>query len=239
MKMQPPAHAPIRLFLTHPHECGYFPELQARSLVLDPTSPHLAQAYPDAIDQGFRRSGHQIYRPHCAECSACTPTRIVVARFRPDRSQRRCAARNADLSMALETAGYSRERFDLYSRYLAARHGDSPMNHPTREDFEGFLVGSWNRSFFLELREAGRLVAVAVTDVLPQGHSAMYTFYEPTLEKRSLGTFAILQQIAQAARDGLPFVYLGYWIQGHPKMDYKRRFSGLQMLRDGDWQDVS
>ncbi len=234
--MQTPPEIPIRLFLTQPHECGYYPERQARSLVLDPSSPHLAQAYPSAINLGFRRSSHQVYRPHCAGCTACTPTRIVVERFRPDRAQRRCAARNAGLGVSLEPAAFSQERFDLYARYLAARHGDSPMTDPTREDFENFLVGSWNRTVFIELREGTRLVAVAVTDVMPQGYSAMYTFYEPELSARGLGTYAILQQISQAERRGLPFVYLGYWIDGHPKMDYKRRFAGLQVLRDGTWQ---
>ena len=237
MKMQTPPEIPIRLFLTQPHECGYFPERQARSLVLDPSSPHLAQAYPNAINLGFRRSSHQIYRPHCAGCRACTPTRIVVERFRPDRSQRRCATRNADLEVHVEPAAFSEERFALYARYLAARHGDSPMANPAREDFENFLVGSWNRTLFIELREAAQLVAVAVTDVLPQGYSAMYTFFEPALAARGLGTCAILHQVALAAQRELPFVYLGYWIDGHPKMDYKRRFAGLQVLREGNWQD--
>lgn len=236
--MQTPPQVPIRLFLTQPHECGYYPERQARSLVLDPSSPLLAQAYPNAIELGFRRSSHQIYRPHCANCSACTPTRIPVAQFRPDRSQRRCAARNADLEIRLEPAAFSEERFALYSRYLASRHGESPMADPTREDFENFLVGSWNQTLFLELHLAERLVAVAVTDVLPQGCSAMYTFYEPQLAARGLGTFAILQQIALTARRGQPFLYLGYWIDGHPKMDYKRRFSPLQVLLDGRWRDL-
>lgn len=236
MEMRRPAEVPIRLFQTSPHECGYYAQRQARSLVIDPSSPWLAQLYPNAIDHGFRRSGSQIYRPHCEACNACTPTRIQVADFHPDRSQRRCSARNADLSVAVAPAQYSDESFALYRRYLDARHGDGPMANPNPDEFEDFLVGSWSHTLFLELRQAGRLVAVAVTDALPQGLSAVYTFYEPGLSQRSLGTFAILQQIALATERGLPFVYLGYWLADHPKMDYKRRFSGLEVLRDGAWQ---
>lgn len=238
MKMEAPVEVPIRLFLTAPHECGYFPDRQARSLVLDPDSPWLAEIYPNAIDHGFRRSSQRIYRPHCANCNACTPTRIVLERFRPDRSQRRCSARNADLTVHVAPAEFSEERFTLYARYLAARHGDSPMADPSREEFEGFLLGGWSRTVFIELREQGRLVAAAATDELPQGLSAVYTFFDPDLAARGLGTCAILTQIALASRRGLPYLYLGYWIDGHPKMDYKRRFAALQVLRDGHWQDL-
>ncbi len=236
VKMHTPPEIPIRLFQTQMHVCGYYPERQARSLVLDPSSPYLALAYPNAIDHGFRRSSHQVYRPHCPDCTACTPTRIVVEAFRPDRSQRRCVARNADLRAVVMPARATDEYFALYERYLDARHGDGPMAQPTPEEFENFLIGTWSRTLFLELREGDRLLAVAVTDALPQGLSAVYTFYEPGLPQRSLGTFAILQQIALAARRQLPFVYLGYWLPGHPKMDYKRRFGAMEILRDGKWQ---
>ncbi len=239
MTMHKPPEVPIRLFQTLLHACGYYPERQARSLVIDPSSPFLAQVYPSAIDHGFRRSGQQIYRPHCPACNACTPTRIVVDRFRPDRSQRRCLARNADLTVGAVPAKCSEENFALYDRYLGARHGDGPMAGPAPADFENFLIGSWNHTFFLEVRQAGRLLAIAVTDALPQGLSAVYTFYDPELSRRGLGTFAILQQIAWATERGLPFVYLGYWLAGHPKMDYKRRFSGLEVLREGRWQDLA
>ncbi len=230
---------PIRLFLTSPHECGYYPEREARSVVLDPASPFLAQIYPDAIDYGFRRSGAQVYRPHCANCKACIATRIRVAEFSPDRSQRRCMSRNTDLRVEVAQARCCREYFDLYSRYLDARHGDGPMAQASIEDFEQFLLSAWCHTQFIELRHDNVLVGLAVTDVLPQGLSAVYTFYDPDLTKRSLGTFAILQQIAAAAQRQLPFVYLGYWLDGHPKMDYKRRFSGLEVLRDGHWQTLA
>lgn len=236
MTVQRPAAFPIRLFQTEPHECGYYDDRQARSLVLDPASPWLAQIYPDAIDHGFRRSGSQVYRPHCENCNACTPTRLRVAGFRPDRSQRRCRARNADLRVALVPARCTEESFALYSRYVNARHADGPMARSSIEEFERFLICTWCPTLFLELRLDEELVGIAVTDVLPQGLSAVYTFFDPDLAQRGLGTFAILSQIEAAAERELPFVYLGYWIDGHPKMDYKRRFAGLEILREGCWQ---
>lgn len=238
MTMHATPEIPIRLFQTQLHDCGYYQGRQARSLVLDPASPYLGAAYGNAIDHGFRRSSDQIYRPHCPHCDACTATRIRVADFRPDRSQRRCLARNADLRVAAMPARFSEEAFALYARYLDARHGDGPMANPSAQEFERFLIGGWSRTVFLELRRDEELVAVAVTDVLPQGLSAVYTFYAPEQAAHGLGTFAILQQIALARRRNLNFVYLGYWLPGHPKMDYKRRFSAMQILRDGRWQDL-
>lgn len=234
----PPPEIPIRLFQTQLHECGYYPERQARNLVLDPHSPYLAQAYANAVDHGFRRSSGHIYRPHCPDCDACTASRIEVQHFQPDRSQRRCLARNADLEIATVPARLHEEAFDLYARYLDSRHGDGPMAGPTPEDFERFLISRWGRTMFIELRLEQELLAVAVTDVMPQGLSAVYTYYAPEHPRRGLGTFAILQQIALAQRRNLPFVYLGYWLPGHPKMDYKRRFSALQILREGRWQEL-
>ena len=231
-----PSADDLRLFHTGEHPCGYWPGLVARDLVLDPRDPRLAAFYPTALSWGFRRSGDLVYRPHCEGCRACVAVRIPASIFKPDRSQRRCAARNADLRAVVMPARATDEYFVLYERYLDARHGDGPMAQPTPEEFENFLIGTWSRTLFLELREGDRLLAVAVTDALPQGLSAVYTFYEPGLPQRSLGTFAILQQIALAARRQLPFVYLGYWLPGHPKMDYKRRFGAMEILRDGKWQ---
>ena len=235
----PPPEVPIRLYQTRPHPCGYYAERTARNLVLDPASPYLASAYASAIDHGFRRSGAQVYRPHCETCHACVATRIDVASFAPNRSQRRTLARNADLNLRIAPARCSEEYFELYSRYLAARHGDGPMAESGPEDFLSFLTCDWSRTAFLELRRDEELLAVAVTDLLPQGISAVYTFYSTVEPARSLGTCSILHQIEFARRRNLPFVYLGYWIDGHPKMDYKRRFPAMQVLRDQRWQPMS
>lgn len=236
--MRTPPEIPIRLFQSQLHECGYYPERQARNLVLDPDSPYLARAYTNAVDHGFRRSSAHVYRPHCPQCDACVASRIDVARFQPDRNQRRCLTRNADLEIQTVPGRYHDDAFQLYARYLGARHGDGPMANPSAQEFERFLVSDWGSTVFIEFRLKQELLAVAVTDVLPQGLSAVYTFYAPEQPRRSLGTFAILQQIALAQRRNLPFVYLGYWLAGHPKMDYKQRFSALQVLREGHWREL-
>ncbi|MGO4777394.1 arginyltransferase, partial [Lysobacter sp. 2RAB21] len=168
----------------------------------------------------------------------CVAVRIPVDRFVPDRSQRRCLARNADVEMRVCTAERSEEQLDLYKRYLASRHAGGGMDSHGAVEFDQFLIGSWSENRFLELREPGhgRLLAVAVTDVVDQALSAVYTFYDPELSERSLGTLAILRQIEWARRERRSHLYLGYWIAGHPKMDYKRRYRPLEAFDGRDWR---
>lgn len=228
----------IRLFHTLEHRCGYFPELSARNLVLDPVAPELGALYPQALARGFRRAGGHVYRPHCLRCQLCMACRIAVAGFVPNRSQRKLWRRNADMQMELVPARYSTECFALYRRYLQARHPGGGMDEAEPEDFTRFLCSPWCDTRFLCLREAGELLCVAVTDVTPAGLSAVYTYFAPEQMRRSLGTLAILWQIELARRMGLPHLYLGFWIEGHPKMDYKRRWAPLELLREGRWQSV-
>ena len=233
----------LRLFQTGEHPCGYFPERQARDLVLDPQDSRLGELYPMALGWGFRRSGDLVYRPHCRQCRACVPVRIPVARFAPDRSQRRCLARNAGLDCRVLPAERSDEQFALSQRYLRHRHANGGMDDHGPHEFDQVHVGSWSRGRLLEIRAQagnaarGRLLAVAVTDVTALGLSAVYTFFDPDEQARGLGTFAILQQIAWAQRAGLPHLYLGYWISGHRKMDYKRRYQPLEYFDGRQWRE--
>lgn len=237
----PPADDdPIRLFHTPEHPCGYWPERNARDLVFDPGDPRLATLYPTALGWGFRRSGNLIYRPHCRGCQACVAVRIPVAEFRADRSQRRCLARNADLETRVCPAVRTEEHFALYQRYLAARHAGGGMDGHGTAEFDQFLVSAWGQGRFLEIRTrqphaTGTLLAVAVTDMVDDALSAVYTFYDPDAADRGLGTFAILQQIAWARRDGKRHLYLGYWIDGHRKMAYKRRYQPLESYDGHGW----
>ena len=226
----------VRVFQTLEHPCGYFADRSARNLVIDPLARALPQVYGSALERGFRRSGGHVYRPHCAGCRACVAARVPVLEFTPDRSQRRCLARNASLTATVAPSRCDDETFDLYRRYLAARHPGGGMDDPSEEDFERFLACEWSPTRFLELRHGDELVAVAVTDVLPQGLSAVYTFYAPEHAARGLGTCAILHQIRWARDEGFPHLYLGYWIAGHDKMHYKSRFRPLETLLDGCWQ---
>lgn len=229
----------VRLFQTLPHPCGYYAERTAQNLVIDPSAPQLSALYDLAIRRGFRRAGGHVYHPQCPSCRACIACRIAVAHYQPDRSQRRCLARNADLSLHIVPAGYSEEYFALYQGYLQSRHRDGGMDDAQPHDFARFLYTTWSPTRFIELRAGGRLVAVAVTDFCNDGLSAVYTFFDPQLRSRSLGTFAILSQLRIAAAQGLPYLYLGYWIEGHPKMDYKKRFGALEIFENGSWRPLA
>jgi arginine-tRNA-protein transferase len=225
----------VRLFQTLPHTCGYFRARTAQNLVLDPAAPDLPTLYALSLARGFRRAGGHVYHPHCPRCQACEPCRIDVAKFQPSRSQRRCLALNDDVELLECRPGLTDERHDLYARYLHARHPGGGMDDASNEDFSQFLAAPWSPTVFLELRLAGKLVAVAVTDVCSTGLSAVYTFFDPDLPRRGLGTLAILRQIELTRARALPHLYLGYWIANHPKMGYKSRFHGLQVLGTSGW----
>ena len=226
----------VRLFQTLPHPCGYYAERTAQNLVIDPTSPHLPQIYDAALTRGFRRAGGHVYRPHCGGCHACIAARVPVVQFRPDRSQRRCLQRNADLQLCIEPARHTDEYFDLYRRYLDARHPGGGMDNPDPEDFSRFLYTAWSPTSFIELRLCDRLLGVAITDITTTGLSAVYTFFDPDEAARGLGTYAILRQIEITRERGLPHLYLGYWIDQHQKMDYKARFRPLELLTADGWR---
>lgn len=226
----------IKLFRTNEHPCGYFRDRLARDLVLDPASPELKHVFPNALGAGFRRSGPRVYRPDCNGCSACISSRIAIADFVPNRSQRRCLQRNAALRVSIEPPYCNDERLALYQRYLGSRHSGGGMDGASATDFEQFLQARWCDTRFLCVREGEQLVACAVTDVTAIGLSAVYTFFDPELAGRSLGVFCILQQIEWARRMPVPHLYLGYWLDGHAKMGYKQNYQPLELLHDGQWR---
>ena len=158
-----------------------------------------------------------------------------MANFEPDRAQRRCLKRNADLVVSESIPGYNLERHGLYERYLQSRHAGGGMDDAEASDFRRFLTAPWSPTLFMELHQGDQLLAVAVTDICLNGISAVYTFFDPDESARSLGTYAILRQVELARRRGVPWLYLGFWIDGHPKMDYKRRFRPLQIRTADGW----
>jgi leucyl-tRNA---protein transferase len=231
------SQAHVRLYQTLEHPCGYYADRHAINLVIDPNARDHASIYDHAIAKGFRRSGGLTYRPNCVGCRACQASRLPVAQFTPDRAQRRVWFANQDLEAHLAPAELKPVHHDLFNRYVATRHRDGGMDSDSPDDLKRFLIGPWAETHFLELWFGEQLVATAVTDMVRDGLSAVYTFYDPELTaKRSLGTFAILKQVELAKRLALSHVYLGYWIAGHPKMRYKTRFKGLELLIDGRWQ---
>ena len=194
-----------------------------------------ARVYAELSEVGFRRSGDHLYRPHCQNCSGCIPARIPSYGFEPNRQQRRILKRNADLEVIATKPRFTEEYYALYSRYISERHADGDMYPPSRDQFSTFLVRELPFCRFYEFRLGGRLVAIAVTDVLPNGLSAVYTFYDPDEEKRSLGRFAILWQIGEAKRLGLNAVYLGYWIKNCRKMNYKTEYRPIELHVNQRW----
>jgi arginine-tRNA-protein transferase len=229
----------VRLFHTLDHDCGYFRDRLARNLVIDPVVHNLPAVYDQALLHGFRRAGSHVYRPHCVGCQACVATRIPVAAFRPNRAQRRVLKANHDLVVRVQPASDAPHYLDLYQCYIAGRHAGGGMDNPDVDDFRRFLLGQWSDTRFIELSLEERLLAVAVTDFSARGLSAVYTFYDPAVAERSLGTLAILMQIEIARAQQIPHVYLGYWIAAHPKMDYKRRFAGVEVLRGAEWVSLT
>ena len=225
----------LSLYLTTEHSCGYFADRNSANIVPDPKIQISKDLYSLLVNKGFRRSGNFVYRPHCPDCQACLPCRIKIIDFQANRNQRRCLKKNRDLITRITLATYTDEYFDLYSRYLNARHHDSSMANPQVDDFKQFLLCDWKQTLFIESRLNERLISVTVADYLIDGLSAVYTFFDPEEDKRSLGTHAILQQIWFTQVYQLPYVYLGYWIKGHPKMDYKNNFQGLQTYQQNQW----
>jgi len=231
--------ADLDLYITPEHPCHYLPERQARTVFVDPALAMDEPLYTLLATHGFRRSGPHVYRPHCEGCQACVPLRVPVRGFKPNRTQKRVMKRDADLRTRLLPAEFDPEHFALYGRYLAARHAGGGMDGESPDDYRQFLLSPWGKTSLLEMRLDGRLMGVAVTDELGDALSAVYTFYDPDVEERSLGTYAVLMQIDEARRRGLSWVYLGYWIAESRKMSYKAQFRPFETLGTDGWQAKS
>ena len=226
----------LQLYITTESICSYYADRMSSNLVPDPELALNMPIYNQLIQHGFRRSGAHCYRPHCKNCQACIACRLAVNNFVSSRSQRRCLKNNQDLKVASVRAVFNDEYFELYRRYLNSRHTDGSMANPCEEDFKQFLYCDWSDTRFLEFRLNKKLVAVAVSDMVSDGLSAVYSFFEPKMKSRSLGTYCILKQIDYAKELGLSYIYLGYWIKNHNKMHYKINFKPLQLYTDEQWQ---
>lgn len=225
----------LNFYITSAHPCNYLPGRQASSLIADLRVRITTPIYAALINHGFRRSGDYVYRPHCQACDACVPVRVPVALFQPQRSQKRTWRRNQDLHVRRVECAYHAEHFLLYQRYVRSRHNGTGMAQCGPDHYMEFIGSAGIDTVLYEFRHGDALLAVAVVDQLPQGLSAVYTFFEPDQEARSLGVYAVLWQIYEAQRLGLPWLYLGYWIKDCRKMSYKDQYRPLEMHRNGQW----
>ncbi|MBX7247837.1 MAG: arginyltransferase [Caulobacteraceae bacterium] len=231
----------LRFYLTAPSPCPYLDGRFERKVFAHLPLSDGASVNDSLTQIGFRRSQNIAYRPACEACDACVSARLPVERYGFSRSERKILNRNAAFTRHLVEAEATAEQFELLRRYLNARHGGGGMSDMTWPDYVAMVEDTAVRTHIIEYRAPsdghgpGDLIACALVDLLADGLSLVYSFYDPSLSRNSLGAFVILDHLVQAKLTGLPYVYLGYWVQGSPKMDYKARFRPLELLKPGGW----
>jgi len=229
----------LRFFTTPEHECSYLDDKLSTTLFADPAAIIGTDLYSALSAVGFRRSGQHIYRPHCHDCAACIPARVPANLFKRNKKQNRVWRKNKDMVVNIVSPANNDEYFALYEKYIAIRHPDGDMYPADRAQFESFLVTGRPEAIFIEFRSADRLIGICVADLLNEGISAIYTFFDPDDSRRSPGTYAVLWLIEKAIELNKQHVYLGYWIRDCQKMNYKTDYRPIEMYYRDEWQLVS
>ncbi|MGH6933213.1 MAG: arginyltransferase [Dongiaceae bacterium] len=231
---------PLSFLVTTDMPCPYLPGRMERKVVTRLAGAEVARNFQILSRAGFRRSHAIAYRPACSGCSACVPVRVVAADFAPARTLRRIEGRNADLIWSLKTARATAEQYDLFQRYLDGRHGDGEMLGMAFGDYQAMVEDSPVDTRMVEFRDPdGRLKACALTDWALDGISAVYSFFDPALAVRSLGSYTVIWLVREAQRQGLPYVYLGYWVADSRKMAYKIRFRPIEGFGPDGWRRLN
>jgi len=225
--------------MTKSFPCSYLEGHQETLIMLIEPETNAKTYYPILIANGFRRSGNQVYRPHCEQCEACQSLRIPVQDFIKSRSQKRLVNKNKKFIVKVtDQAGDN--YFELYRRYINKIHHDGPMFPASRVQYDDFIQSQWNQPLFIEIYDQDKLIAVSITDQLltPQSRawSAFYCFYDPDYPQHSLGKFAVLMQLELALEHQIDCLYLGYYIKSCQKMNYKTQFNPHQRFIDGEWK---
>ena len=232
-----------QFYVTSPQECPYLDDRMERKLFTALQGDQARDLNDTLSKQGFRRSQNVLYRPSCADCNACMSARIRVADFEPSKSQRRVLRKNADLKRVATSPWATDAQYELFREYLNSRHADGGMADMDVFEFAAMIEETPVRTRVVEYRSDSDpdrdLNAVCLTDVFDDGVSMVYSFFAPERAKDSLGTYLILDHIEIARAAGLPYVYLGYWVAGSPKMDYKAAYQPLEIYRDGEWIDMA
>jgi leucyl-tRNA---protein transferase len=229
-----------QFYLTAPSPCPYLGGKEERKVFTHLVGERAPELNNILTQGGFRRSQSIAYRPACEGCRSCVSVRVVAKDFRPTPSMRRVARRNADIASDMRIAVPTSEQYAIFRAYLDSRHRDGGMADMTVLDYAMMVEDSHIETRIIEyrLRGSGELLAIALTDVLGDGLSMVYSFFEPDQAARSLGTLMVLDHIARAQRMGLSYVYLGYWVRGSRKMDYKSRFLPQERLMPDGWARV-
>ena len=228
----------IPLVLSQEHPCGYLETKIAQSLFVHPSYSITTSTYAHLLEQGFRRSGEEVYAPHCSHCSACIPARLPLKKFKPSKSQRRCMRKNIETRVNIKPAIFEQAHYDMYLRYQAIRHPEGSMINASPENYFRFLSSSWCNTQFVEFSINNELAGIAIIDQFDEAWSAVYTFFEPKFSDYSLGVYAILWQIQQANLQQKEYLYLGFWLKDCTKMSYKTCYQPIQLLIDKQWVEM-
>ena len=232
-----PNLAPKPFYVLRELPCPYLPGRQERKIITDLSGSDAEDAHSELSRAGFRRSHMFAYRPACRGCDACVPVRVDTRRHAPSKSQRRIMRRNADLTVEVAPARASDEQYAVFTRYLAARHQDGEMADMSASDYRDMVEQTAVSTRLAEFRDGARdLIGACIFDLLDDGTSAVYTYFDPAESARSLGTYTVLWLIDATRRQWGRYVYLGYWVAGSRKMAYKSRFNGLERLTPAGWQ---